>query len=613
MSAIPTTAVSSPPAFGGASPGWAVDLSDVAKTYKGRIQALRGVSMKVAMGEIFGLLGPNGAGKSTLVKILMTVISPSRAHGTVLGQPVGHKGTLARVGYLPEHHRFPDYLSGGQVLEFYAGLCGVGRADRKKRRGELLELVGMTRWGDTRVKSYSKGMRQRIGIAQALMNDPDLVVLDEPTDGVDPVGRRDIRNILLEVKRRGKAVFLNSHLLSELEMVCDRVAILVQGVVAFEITGKNGQVGVVALGMGVSTIVTAPFGGVIADRVSKRKLLLIGQGLTAVNFAGVGVLIVLDMITIPLLVFSTFVMGLVFSFIAPARQAWIGVLLKGPRLGNGIALQQVAMTATRILGPGMAAALIAISVVGSGGAYLFMGLLLAIVVATLAKMPPSPAPPRDAKSTALSGLSDGARHVKGRPRLALLTMSFIATVVFGFSYQVILPGYLHNVHGRETSDMGLLLVVSGVAGLVATMAVANRAASAAAWPLLLIGAAVLGLGLIGLGMAPTFGLSLALMLVIGAGASVFQLLNSALVMQESDPAYYGRVMSLTMMAWGFNSLAGLPFGLLADGIGEQGTLAVMGAGVLVITALTAVLRGFARRSEPDPIAIANPASDRFAT
>lgn len=232
MSAIPTTAVSSPAAFGGTSQGWAVDLADVAKTYKGRIQALRGVSMKVAMGEIFGLLGPNGAGKSTLVKILMTVISPSRARGTVLGHPVGHKATLARVGYLPEHHRFPDYLTGGQVLEFYAGLCGVGRADRKRRRGELLELVGMTRWGDTRVKSYSKGMRQRIGIAQALMNDPDLVVLDEPTDGVDPVGRRDIRNILLEVKRRGKAVFLNSHLLSELEMVCDRVAILVQGVVA---------------------------------------------------------------------------------------------------------------------------------------------------------------------------------------------------------------------------------------------------------------------------------------------------------------------------------------------------------------------------------------------
>ncbi|MBL8762290.1 MAG: ABC transporter ATP-binding protein [Phycisphaerae bacterium] len=228
MTATPTSAVSSSPR----AAGWAVDLADVAKTYKGRIHALRGVSMKVGAGEIFGLLGPNGAGKSTLVKILMTVISPSRATGTVLGHPVGHKPTLARVGYLPEHHRFPDYLTGAQVLDFYAGLCGVGRADRRKRRGELLELVGMSRWGATRVRSYSKGMRQRIGIAQALMNDPDLVVLDEPTDGVDPVGRRDIRNILLEVKRRGKAVFLNSHLLSELEMVCDRVAILVQGVVA---------------------------------------------------------------------------------------------------------------------------------------------------------------------------------------------------------------------------------------------------------------------------------------------------------------------------------------------------------------------------------------------
>lgn len=388
---------------------------------------------------------------------------------------------------------------------------------------------------------------------------------------------------------------------------------IVQGVVAFEITGKNGQVGVVALGMGIATIVTAPFGGVIADRVSKRKLLLVGQALTAVNFAGVGVLIVLDMITIPLLVLSTFVMGLVFSFIAPARQAWIGEILKGPRRANGIALQQVAMTATRIIGPGLAAALIAISVIGSGGAYLVMGLLMAMVVATLAKMPHSPTPERAAGSTALSGLTDGARHVGSRPRLALLTMSFIATVVFGFSYQVILPGYLHNVLARDTSDMGLLLVVSGVAGLAATMAVANRAGTAAAWPLLVGGGTVLGAGLIGLGMAPNWMSALVLMLVVGAGASVFQLLNSALVMQESDPAYYGRVMSLTMMAWGFNSLAGLPFGLLADGIGERGTLALMGAGVLVVTAITAVLRGFARKVEPEALSVPVAATDRAAT
>jgi ABC-2 type transport system ATP-binding protein len=215
-----------------ASPAWAIDLTHVAKTYKGKVQALRGIEMRVRAGEVFGLLGPNGAGKSTLVKILMTVIAPTRADGAVLGKPVGDKDTLRRIGYLPEHHRFPDYLTGRQVLDFYGGLAGVPRRERAARIDPLLELVGMKDWGNQRVRGYSKGMRQRIGIAQALVNNPDLILLDEPTDGVDPVGRRDIRQVCQRLKDEGKTVFLNSHLLSELELVCDRVAILVQGLVA---------------------------------------------------------------------------------------------------------------------------------------------------------------------------------------------------------------------------------------------------------------------------------------------------------------------------------------------------------------------------------------------
>ncbi|MCE7974605.1 MAG: ABC transporter ATP-binding protein [Leptolyngbya sp. PLA1] len=214
------------------SSSWAIDLTHVEKVYKGKVHALRGIEMRVHAGEVFGLLGPNGAGKSTLVKILMTVIRATRADGTMLGRPIGDKATLARVGYLPEHHRFPEYLTGGQVLDFFGALSGVPRAERRKRSDELLDLVGMTNWRNHRVKGYSKGMRQRIGIAQALMSDPDLVILDEPTDGVDPVGRRDIRGMVSRLRERGKTVFLNSHLLSELEMVCDRVAILVQGRVA---------------------------------------------------------------------------------------------------------------------------------------------------------------------------------------------------------------------------------------------------------------------------------------------------------------------------------------------------------------------------------------------
>ncbi|MFO0857096.1 MAG: ATP-binding cassette domain-containing protein [Phycisphaerales bacterium] len=211
---------------------WAINLTGVDKVYSGKVHALRGIEMRVRRGEVFGLLGPNGAGKSTLVKILMTVISPTKADGTVLGHRVGHKPTLAKVGYLPEHHKFPEYLTGEQVVDFYAALSGVDRATRRKRTPQLLELVGMKDWAKTKVKGYSKGMRQRVGIAQALSNNPDLVVLDEPTDGVDPVGRRDIREMLTRIKEEGKTVFLNSHLLSELEMVCDRVAILVQGKVA---------------------------------------------------------------------------------------------------------------------------------------------------------------------------------------------------------------------------------------------------------------------------------------------------------------------------------------------------------------------------------------------
>jgi ABC-2 type transport system ATP-binding protein len=207
----------------------AIDLSHVAKTYKGKVRALRGISMRVRRGEVYGLLGPNGAGKSTLVKILMTVISPSQCEGTMLGQRVGHKPTLARVGYLPEHHKFPSYLTGNQVIDFYGSLGGVAKADRRTRSAELLDLVGMSDWGHKKVGGYSKGMRQRLGIAQALIADPDVVFLDEPTDGVDPVGRKDIRDVLATIRDRGKTVFLNSHLLSELEMICDRVGIMVKG------------------------------------------------------------------------------------------------------------------------------------------------------------------------------------------------------------------------------------------------------------------------------------------------------------------------------------------------------------------------------------------------
>ena len=223
---------------------WVLDLKGVRKTYRGGVEALRGVDLQVPRGTVFGLLGPNGAGKSTLVKILTTIIRPTNCSGTFLGEPVGDKPTLKKVGYLPEHARFPEYLTAREVVHMAAGLCGMERAVTKSRSDELLERVGLADWKGKKVGSFSKGMKQRVGIAQALINDPEVIFLDEPTDGVDPAGRRDIRFLLEELRQEGKTVFVNSHLLGELEMVCDRVAILSKGEIKLEgalkdLTGKN--------------------------------------------------------------------------------------------------------------------------------------------------------------------------------------------------------------------------------------------------------------------------------------------------------------------------------------------------------------------------------------
>jgi ABC-2 type transport system ATP-binding protein len=209
-----------------------VSIQNIQKRYGGfgkKVHALRGVSMDVPRGSIFGLLGPNGAGKSTLVKILITAVKRSGGTGTLLGHPIGRKDALAKVGYLPEHHNLPKHLTGRQVIEFFGAMGKMPRADRKKRADELLDLVKMRDWHNKKVGGYSKGMRQRIGIAQALVANPDLVILDEPTDGVDPVGRRDIRTVLQQMRDEGRTVFINSHLLGELEMVCDTVGIMHKG------------------------------------------------------------------------------------------------------------------------------------------------------------------------------------------------------------------------------------------------------------------------------------------------------------------------------------------------------------------------------------------------
>ncbi len=198
--------------------------------WRGReIRAVDGVSLTVARGTSFGLLGPNGAGKTTFVKLLLGIVRPTAGSAALFGLDCGRPEARLRVGYLPENHRLPSYWTGAGLLDFAGALSGMDARARRRRVPELLELVGLREWASVRLSRYSKGMLQRLGLAQALMHSPSLLLLDEPTDGVDPVGRQQIRGILRELEQQGVTVFLNSHLLSEVELFCREVAIMDRG------------------------------------------------------------------------------------------------------------------------------------------------------------------------------------------------------------------------------------------------------------------------------------------------------------------------------------------------------------------------------------------------
>ena len=212
----------------------ALSTDGLRKVYRKRLSgrqvvALRGLSLHIAPGEIFGLLGPNGAGKTTLLKLLLGIVRPTGGAASLFGIPIADPRSRAAIGFLPENHRFPPFLTARQALRVYGRLSDLRREDIRSRTDPLLDRVGLAQWADVRIREFSKGMMQRLGLAQALLNHPKMLFLDEPTDGVDPIGRREIRELLTSLAREEVTIFLNSHLLSEVEMLCTRVGILHRG------------------------------------------------------------------------------------------------------------------------------------------------------------------------------------------------------------------------------------------------------------------------------------------------------------------------------------------------------------------------------------------------
>lgn len=264
-----------------------IEVSGLRKLYrssfgKAKIIALDGIDFQVKEGELFGLLGPNGAGKTTTVKILLGLTHATAGGASVCGLPVRDPESRRRVGYLPEGHKIPNYLTARQALSIFGRMSGMSSADIAKRVSLLLAQVRMTQWADVRIKKFSKGMTQRLGLACAMVHAPQVLLLDEPTDGVDPVGRREIRDILRAEADRGTAVLLNSHLLSEIERTCDRVAVLRDGKVAAfgtvkDLTQKSATYKMVASPVDESLVAAFRETGAGVERVNGHMVLSVAD------------------------------------------------------------------------------------------------------------------------------------------------------------------------------------------------------------------------------------------------------------------------------------------------------------------------------------------------
>jgi ABC-2 type transport system ATP-binding protein len=257
-----------------------VKVDDIVKDFRPgfglrRKRVLHGISFVVREGEIFGFVGPNGSGKTTTLKVLMGLIRASGGRASILGHDVSETEFRRHVGFLPENPYFYDYLSARETLDFYARLCGVPKLGRAERIETLLEWVGLSYAADARLRTYSKGMQQRVGIAQALVHDPDVVFLDEPMSGLDPIGRVEIRDLILRLRQNGKTVLMNTHILHDVEMVCDRVAILVKGHIRYE--GATEEL--LATGERRTDIVVAGLDAELAGNVEERfDATMRGQG-----------------------------------------------------------------------------------------------------------------------------------------------------------------------------------------------------------------------------------------------------------------------------------------------------------------------------------------------
>ena len=383
---------------------------------------------------------------------------------------------------------------------------------------------------------------------------------------------------------------------------------IVQSVVAFELSGTNRAVGAVVFAQGLAMAALGPLGVAFADRWPKRRILALSQTASALVLAALASMLATGTLTVPRLAVGTLLLGAGLSFLAPARQAFTAEIAPAQARGNAIALNQVALTGSQLLGPACAGLLLA-SPLGPAGAYAAMAALYALAVAMLGFLSPSSARSDAAGTHVLSDLADGLRYVWTHARLRVLVLFFVSVVITGFPYVTVLPGLVENELGRNADTISGLYLFSAAGGLGASLVAARLADTRFGQPLFVATAGIFAAALAALSSVSSYGGAAAAMLFVGTGFGGFQSLNGTVIVRGCEPAYFGRVFSLTMLAFAGFGLMGLPIGLLADALGERGVLRAMAAGVACVCAIAALrLRAIDRRAAGS--AAGEPASAR---
>lgn len=350
---------------------------------------------------------------------------------------------------------------------------------------------------------------------------------------------------------------------------------VVQSVVAFQLTGSNTAVGFVVFAQGVAMFVLGPLGGAMADRLPKRRVIASCQLVTTAVFFALAALMATDTIQIAFLALGSMIMGATFAFLGPTRQAFVVELVPDHQRGNAVALSGVANNASRAVGPAVAGVLLAWALAGATGAYLVMGGLYALSVLTILRLPHSPPRANVGETHVLEDVAIGLRYVWNHRRLRVLVAMFMLVITLGFPHVTLLPGLVENQLGHPAESISLLFSLSALAALAASLLVTRQADAPAGITIFWLSGLAFGVSLLLLALSPSYEIAIVAMLLLGAASGAFQALGTAVVMRTAEPAYAGRVMALTMMAFGGFGLVGLPVGFLGDAIGERATLAGM--------------------------------------